>query len=215
MYIVSSAVSPGFNNRVIDRLIVTALSLKITPHLIINKMDLCNKAEFKYWKELYNNVNCKVYLTEAVKSKGLEEIKVNLKGKVSAFWGQSGVGKSSILNSLYPELKHRVGEISEQTNKGTHTTVTSVLSEVEENTFVIDTPGIREIEPYGIQKIDLCHYFKEFTNYIDNCKFNTCTHFHEPGCAVIQAVKEEKISIDRYESYLNLLDSIEDGMLFK
>lgn len=160
-------------------------------------------------------MNCKVYLTEAVNSVGVEAIKENLKGKVSAFWGQSGVGKSSILNALYPELEHRVGEISEQTNKGTHTTVTSVLSEVEENTFVIDTPGIREIEPYGIKKIDLCHYFEEFTEYINDCKFNTCTHFHEPGCAVINAVEDEEISIERYESYLNLLDSIEDGMIFK
>lgn len=171
--------------------------------------------EFEFWKELYNNVNCKVYLTEAVNSKGVDDIRKKLKGRISVFWGQSGVGKSSILNVLYPELEHRVGEISEQTNKGTHTTVTSILSEVEENTFVIDTPGIREIEPYGIKKIDLCHYFNEFTEYINDCKFNTCTHFHEPGCAVISAVEDNKISFERYESYLNLLDSIEDGMLFK
>jgi len=115
---------------------------------------------------------------------------------------------------LYPELNLRIGEVSQFTSKGTHTTVTSVMIKVEENTFIIDTPGIREIDPYGIRKSDLGHYFVEFVEYINKCKFNTCTHHHEPGCAVIIAVQNGTISEERYDSYLRILDTIEDDLNF-
>ncbi len=214
LFIVVSTKEPRFNSRVIDRILVAALSAKIEPHIVINKIDLETEDEFNYWKELYESAGCKVYLTSAKNNVGIENIREAVKNEISVFWGQSGVGKSSILNSMYPVLNFKVGNISLQTSKGTHTTVTSILKEVEENTFVIDTPGIREIEPYGIQKIDLGHYFHEFSEYINDCKFNTCTHFHEPGCAVVYAVETGEISLERYESYLNLLDTIEDDMIF-
>jgi ribosome biogenesis GTPase len=138
-----------------------------------------------------------------------------LKGKISLFWGHSGVGKSSILNVMYPDLNLRTGLISSFTDKGTHTTVTSEMLNVKQDTYIIDTPGIREVEPYGVKKENLGHYFPEFLSYINDCKFNTCTHQHEPGCAVIKAVEEDKISLYRYESYLKILGTIEEDIIFK
>jgi len=130
------------------------------------------------------------------------------------FWGHSGVGKSSLLDKLFPQLNLETGVISSFTDKGTHTTVTSIMLEVEKGTFIIDTPGVREIDPYGIRKEDLGHYFTEFAEFINNCKFSTCTHHHEPGCAVIKAVENHKISYERYESYLRILDTIEEDIIF-
>lgn len=119
-----------------------------------------------------------------------------------------------MLNNIYPALNFKTGETSNFTLKGKHTTVTSVMVRVEPDTYIIDTPGIREIDPYGITKENLGHYFIEFKPYIDECRFNTCTHNHEPGCAVVAAVEEEKIPVERYESYLYLLETIEEGIVF-
>ncbi len=107
-----------------------------------------------------------------------------------------------------------VGDISNATNKGVHTTVTSLMIKINKDTFIIDTPGIREIDPYGIKKEDLSHYFIEFSDFISDCKFNTCTHNHEPGCAVINAFENGNISAERYDSYLKLLETIEEDILF-
>lgn len=115
---------------------------------------------------------------------------------------------------MYPELSLKIGSISNFTDKGTHTTVTSKMIRISESTKVIDTPGIREIDPFGIRKEDVHHYFIEFAKYSDGCKFNTCTHFHEPGCRIIKAVEEGNISMERYESYLKILDTIEEDILF-
>jgi ribosome biogenesis GTPase len=104
--------------------------------------------------------------------------------------------------------------VSASTDKGLHTTVTSVLIKVENDTFVIDTPGIREIDPFGIRKEDLCHYFVEFGEFASECKFNTCTHHHEPGCIVIKAVENNQITAERYESYLRILETIEEDIIF-
>lgn len=153
-------------------------------------------------------------MTSVLKSEGINPLRKNLIGRTNLFCGQSGVGKSSLLNLLYPHLKLKIGEISDSTQKGTHTTVTALLQEVGDNTTVIDTPGIREFESYGIKKEDLGHYYVEFLLFINECKFNTCTHFHEPGCAVVSALDNGEISEERYNSYLNLLETIEDDMIF-
>ncbi len=107
-----------------------------------------------------------------------------------------------------------MGDISKFNLKGTHTTVTSTMIYVGDSTFIIDTPGVREIDPYGIKKEDLGHYFKEFLEFLPECKFNTCTHFHEPGCAVISAVENGKISEERYDSYLRILETVEKDINF-
>ncbi|PKL88329.1 MAG: ribosome small subunit-dependent GTPase A [Ignavibacteriae bacterium HGW-Ignavibacteriae-2] len=213
MIIVTSAVLPMFNNKALDRLIVIAESSHINPIIVINKIDLV-KDELDYWAELYTQIGYKVFVTSVVTGQGIKELAEEIKGKVNVFWGASGVGKSSLLNKLFPELDLRVGEISSSSKKGTHTTVTVLLKKVAEDTYIVDTPGIREIEPYGIKKEDLAHYLKEFSLYLNDCRFNTCTHFHEPGCAVIDAVENELISLERYESYLNMLDTIEEDINF-
>lgn len=214
LIIVMSWQLPEFNNRYLDRLIVAGESSHIPVIVVINKSDLRSEIEFEKWFNLYSNIGYKVFETSVKKKTGIDELKKFLDGSVNLFWGQSGVGKSSLLNLLYPNLNLKTGEISTSTSKGRHTTVTSLLKKVNENTYIIDTPGIREIDPYGIKKPDLGHFFLEFVPILNDCKFNTCTHHHEPGCAVIKAVNENLISKERYKSYLNLLETIEEDMNF-
>ena len=212
--VVTSIHYPDFNDRVLDRFLVAAESSHLNVIIVLNKIDLDKSDISKEWKKLYKGIGYKFILTSANTKAGLDSLIKEITGSKNLFWGHSGVGKSSILNKIYPNLNLKIGEISNFTTKGTHTTVTSRMIKVENETYIIDTPGVREIDPYGIRKIDLGHYFIEFAKYINDCKFNTCTHNHEPGCAVLKAVKEGFISEKRYESYLRLLDTIEDDINF-
>ena len=212
--VVSSVSEPVFNNKTIDRLLVIGESAGLNPVIVINKIDLDEKDQIKYWVDLYQRTGYRVIKTSAITSEGIAELKSLLDGKINLLFGHSGVGKSSLLNLMYTGLKLKVGKISSFTDKGTHTTVTSIMIKVDGSTFVIDTPGIREIDPFGIRKEDVGYYFIEFSNYSPECKFNTCTHFHEPGCAVIKAVEEGNISAERYESYLKILETVEEDILF-
>lgn len=214
LVIVSSAQSPRFNNRLIDRLIVAGESSHINIIIVVNKIDLDISNDTRDWNELYTKIGYQFFETSVKEQKGIDVLKKFLSGKTNLIWGQSGVGKSSLLNIIYPSLNLKVGVVSNSTSKGKHTTVTSIIKKVDDNTFVIDTPGMREIDPYGIRKEDLGHYFREFSTFSDNCRFNTCTHYHEPGCAVFEAVQNEDIHHERYQSYLNILETIEDDMNF-
>ncbi len=215
LFVVSSAYEPDFNNKVVDRFLVTGESSHLKVNIIINKTDLDIENSVQEWVELYMSIGYNVLLTSTVDKNGLADLKNALSNKKSLLWGHSGVGKSSILNNIYPGLNLKTGSISSLTDKGTHTTVTAEMIKVESGTYIIDTPGIREVEPYGIRKEDLGHYFPEFLPYINECKFNTCTHHHEPGCAVMEAVEDDKISPYRYESYLRILETIEEDIIFK
>lgn len=208
--IVASANNPVFNNRLIDRITVAAESSHVDVIIVINKCDIGTAEEIEDWKEIYTACGYDVFVTSVKENIGLYQLSEALKNSTNLFCGMSGVGKSSLLNSLFPQLEFKVGEISELLHKGKHTTVSAVLQKVDENTIIIDSPGIREFAPYGITNEDLSHYFIEFKPYMNNCKFNTCTHQHEPGCAVIEAVDNELISVERYYSYLNILENIED-----
>ncbi|MCZ2144285.1 MAG: ribosome small subunit-dependent GTPase A [Ignavibacteriales bacterium] len=215
LFIVASFGIPEFNNRVIDRFIVVAESSDIHPVLIFNKIDLAiSEEEIEFWDKLYTGLGYKIYKTSALTGEGFEELKNDVRGVKSMFWGHSGVGKSSVLNALYPKLNLATGLISNYSRKGRHTTVIVNMNRIDDTTFLIDTPGIREVAPFGIKKEDLGHYFVEFVDYLQECKYKPCTHHHEPGCAVIDAVENEKISSERYESYLRLLENIEDDMIF-
>ncbi len=193
---------------------VIAESSNVTPVIIINKCDLLYDKEIKFWEKLYKKIGYKILVTSTETAANIDKISELIKGKTCIFWGQSGVGKSSIINKIYPELNLKIGEVSDYTNKGRHTTVSVNLYFGKDDSNLIDTPGIREIDPFGIKKEDLSHYFIEFNKFRLDCKFNTCTHNHEPGCAVEKAVNQGKISIERYDSYLSLLNTIEDDMLF-
>ncbi len=214
VFIVTSIAEPNFNNKTVDRFLVACESSGLKPIIIINKVDLDEHQQHFKWKNLYSDIGYEVIVTSKKNGTGLDELKSKLPENKNLFWGQSGVGKSSILNAIYPQLNLKTGEISNYTSKGTHTTVTSNLFFVGENTFIIDTPGVREIDPYGIRKEDLGHYFIEFADYIHQCRFNTCTHQHEPGCAVVEAVNKGLITEERYDSYLRILDTIEEDINF-
>lgn len=195
-------------------MIVVAESSSVVPIIVINKVDLDSLNERKDWVKLYKEIGYDVFETSTITKEGLDNLKSKLNGKINLFWGHSGVGKSSMLNLLYPGLNLKVNEVSSHTLKGRHTTVTVLMKRVEGKTFVIDTPGIREIDPYGIKKEDLGHYFKDFSKYLNDCKFNTCTHHHEPDCAVIKAYQKGEIKAERYQSYLSILESIEEDLFF-
>jgi ribosome biogenesis GTPase len=210
--IITSSDMPRFNNKTLDRFLVSSESSHIPSVIVINKIDLTDPGEVELWRDLYSSIGYKVILTSTVSNIGLDRLAEEIKDKKNLFWGNSGVGKSSILNYLFPELNLKIGEVSDYTSKGKHTTVTSVMHKVDADTFIIDTPGIREIDPYGLTEEDLSHYFVEFQEYLNECKFNRCTHNHEPGCAVLEALEKGEISIDRYESYLTILNTIEEDM---
>jgi ribosome biogenesis GTPase / thiamine phosphate phosphatase len=212
--IITSIHQPGFNNRVLDRFLVAAESSHLNVIIVLNKIDLDKSGVSEQWVKLYSEIGYKLIPTSVESEEGILSLKEELEGSRNLFWGHSGVGKSSLLNKMFPKLNFKIGEVSQSSSKGTHTTVTAVMKKVEENTFIIDTPGIREIDPYGIRKADLGHYFIEFDDFINECKFNTCTHHHEPGCAVLNAVQNKLISEERYESYLRILDTIEDDLNF-
>lgn len=214
VFIVTSIAEPNFNNKTVDRFLVACESSGLKPIIIMNKVDLDENQQHLKWKKLYSEIGYEVIVTSKKTGTGLDELKIKLPGNKNLFWGQSGVGKSSILNAIYPQLNLKTGEISNYTSKGTHTTVTSNLFFVGDNTFIIDTPGVREIDPYGIRKEDLGHYFIEFADYINQCRFNTCTHHHEPGCAVVEAVNKGLITEERYDSYLRILETIEEDINF-
>jgi ribosome biogenesis GTPase / thiamine phosphate phosphatase len=214
VFVVASTVSPSFNSRFIDRLVVAGESSDMKINIIINKTDLGIDDDVKYFAKLYSDLGYKVFKTSVPERRNIEELRKELERNVNLFFGPSGVGKSSLLNELYPGLNFRVGDVSSSTSKGKHTTVTSVMNKVAEDTYIIDTPGVREFDPYGVKEEDLGHYFPEIAAVADRCKFNTCTHNHEPGCAVREAVEDESISPARYESYLNILRTIEDGLFF-
>jgi len=209
-FCVVSIDKPKFNNRALDRMLVTAESCETTPIIVINKYDLVKKKKRDFWNELYTTLGYKVIRSSTVTGQGIDEIKELIKGKTSVFIGHSGVGKSSILNQLDPRINQKVGEVSEVWNKGRHTTVTARLFKLDENTFVIDTPGVREIEPYGLTREDITHYFREIAIVARDCKFNSCTHTHEPECAVKEAVEDEIIPYERYESYLRLIETLDE-----
>jgi ribosome biogenesis GTPase len=208
-FIVSSVANPPFNYKTLDRILVAGESSGLNINIIINKADL-DENFIGFWKKLYKKIGYNVFMTSAVSNEGVDKLKKQLLGKKNLFFGQSGVGKSSLINKMYSELNLKTGIISGFTDRGTHTTVTSVMIKIDPNTYVIDTPGIREIAPYGVLKQDLSHYFIEFLEFQKNCKFNTCTHSHEPGCAVNEAVQNGEITAERYDSYLRILETIEE-----
>ncbi len=214
VFIVTSILEPAFNNKTVDRFLVATESSRIKSNLIINKIDLDPNKTYSKWSSLYRSIGYYTLETSIITGHNVDTIKKLIRNKKVLFWGPSGVGKSSILNEIYPELNLKIASISTSTMKGKHTTVTSRLFFMEDETYIIDTPGVREIDPYGIKKEDLGHFFPEFNNFINACRFNTCTHNHEPGCAVLRAVQDSLIPEVRYESYLRILNTIEDDINF-
>lgn len=201
--------NPGF----VDRLLVMAEAHEIPAGIVFNKTDLlaADDADMMFWKELYEDLGYPVLLTSAENGEGIEAFREELAGRTSVLAGPSGVGKSSLLNVVEPELGLRTGEVSEKTRKGRHTTTVAELVPLSFGGFVVDTPGIREFGLWDLAPEELSHFFVEMVPFLDECRYPSCTHDHEPECGVKQAVDEGKITEERYASYLNMLDSLLRG----
>lgn len=209
LVIVSSVVEPAVNTFVIDKMICAAISKGIEPVVIFSKTDLQPCDEYI---EIYRKANIKAIEYSSVTNKGLSDIKELLKGKISAFSGNTGVGKSTLLNALFPQLKLKTGEISDKLGRGRHTTRTVELFKCYGG-YVADTPGFStvDLERYEIiRKDELQFCFPEFTDYIGECKFTSCAHICEKGCAILEAVNDGVISKSRHNSYIRMYNEVKD-----
>ena len=207
--VVMSAVEPDFSTHLVDRFLVYLEGMEIQPVLLITKVDLLNEEQLQRLeavKKKYQEVGYEVWYSSEVKDHQSEFL-ASYKGKLVVFLGQSGVGKSTMLNQLIPELNQETGEISSALGRGKHTTRQVSLHEVEE-VWIADTPGFSTVDFIGVEKEDLPHLFPEFEEYSTHCKFRECSHQHEPHCGVQEAVKEGKIWQERYDHYQDFYEEI-------
>jgi len=201
--------SQGF----IDRFLVACEMYHVPAAIVFNKADLHKKKEderFFEWKRMYEEIGYKVFLVSVEKSMGIEAVEDLLKNKISLLSGHSGVGKSSFINIIYPELTLKTQDVSGWSGKGLHTTTFAEMYDLPFGGKIIDTPGMREFGLVDLSKQELSHYFPEMRSRINDCQFNNCLHIDEPGCAIKKALEEEEINVNRYISYCNILDSIEE-----
>ena len=193
----------------IDRFLASAEAYRVPVTLLFNKIDRYNEDEYRLLQELtrlYSSIGYPCFSISAKKQTGIDDVREALKGKITLFSGNSGVGKSTLINTLLPDLNLKTGEISDAHNTGMHTTTFSEMFEFESNGYIIDTPGIKGFGTFDMKDEEVGHYFKEIFQVSANCKYNNCTHTHEPGCAVLKAVENHQISLSRYTSYLSILE---------
>jgi ribosome biogenesis GTPase / thiamine phosphate phosphatase len=197
----------------IDRFLITSEAYQVPSIIVFNKSDLYKEKELEKFaevKSIYETIGYKVMGMSIEKNNGVEEVKNLLKDKTTLLSGHSGVGKSSFINTIFPELLLKTQDVSGWSGKGLHTTTFAEMFNLPFGGRVIDTPGIRELGLVDIPKQELSHYFPEMRKLINNCQFNNCMHINEPGCAVKEAVQQGSINIDRYISYCNILDKTEE-----
>ena len=210
LFIVSAYTTPAPDTLMIDRLTALAVYNNIEPIIIFNKSDM---GSFDELEKIYTAAGFKTYIVSAKENIGIDQLKSEMQNCVCAFSGNSGVGKSSILNALFPSLELKTGEVSNKLGRGRHTTRHTELFSVGEGTYVVDTPGFSTVEAteklYDF-KLSLSNCFSDFSDYIDGCKFTSCSHTTEKGCAVINAVQEGKIQKSRHDSYVALTTELKD-----
>lgn len=208
--VVFATANPEPHPRMLDRFLVIAEANSLASRIVINKSELVPERSAERRFADYEAAGYPVHFTSVKKHTGLDALHLALDGNTSALSGPSGVGKSSLMNSLYTGLNLRVGEISESVNKGRHTTVGAVMHPLPGGGYVADTPGLREVGVWGLNPVDLPDCFPEFRPFIHECRFGNCSHLSEPGCAVIAAVKSETVSAARYDSYSRLRLELEE-----
>lgn len=205
---------PETSTTFIDRFLAGAEAYRVPVVLMFNKTDLLNDDERHYQQqmvELYETIGYPCIEISAETGMGIDQLQTLLKQKVTLVSGNSGVGKSTLINAIIPHADQRTAEISNAHGTGMHTTTFSEMIELAEGGYLIDTPGIKGFGTFDIEREELTSYFKEIFEFSKDCKFNNCTHTHEPGCAVLQAVENHYISVSRYQSYLNMLEDKDDS----
>ncbi|TAH25141.1 MAG: ribosome small subunit-dependent GTPase A [Cytophagales bacterium] len=194
----------------IDRFLVSAEAFRIPAIIVFNKVDLYNEEELETLNKLsilYTSLGYQCVVTSVVQDIGITELKLKIADKITLFSGHSGVGKSSLLNLIDVRLDLRTAEVSTFADKGVHTTTFAEMFTTAKDTYVIDTPGIKELGIFEIGQEELAHYFPEMLALMGDCKFNNCRHINEPGCAVISALKQGSLSPTRYQSYISMLNN--------
>jgi len=200
--------STGF----MDRFLVTSEAYQIPAIIVFNKIDLLDEKDYlklEHVKKVYEQIGYQIKTISLHTNEGIEEVKSVLQNKTSLLSGHSGVGKSTFINMLFPEFELRTQDVSEWSGKGMHTTTFAEMFDLPIGGKIIDTPGIRELGLFAIDKYELAHYFPEMKALMHECQFNNCIHINEPSCAIKNAVNDNSIDYNRYVSYLNILDSIQ------
>lgn len=205
---------PQTSTTFIDRFLAGAEAYRVPVILVFNKCDILSEEELHYeqmMRKLYETIGYQCIELSAATGEGVECLLPLIKDKISLLSGNSGVGKSTLINQLVPEAEQRTAEISDAHNTGMHTTTFSEMIELAAGGYLIDTPGIKGFGTFDIEKEELTSYFKEIFQFSENCRFSNCTHTHEPGCAVIRAVEDHYIAASRYQSYLSMLEDKDEN----
>lgn len=211
--LVATLREPRTSQGFIDRFLVASEMYHVPAVIVFNKWDIYREKEkqlYEEWAAMYGEAGYPVIVCSTVTGEGIEALKQKLTGKISLFSGHSGVGKSTLLNAILPELKLRTQDVSGWSGKGMHTTTFAEMFDLPGGGSLIDTPGVREFGLVNVTKQELSHYFPEMRSRLNDCQFNNCQHLNEPGCAIKQAVEEGAITAERYESYISLLLTIDE-----
>ncbi len=208
--VIFAAAEPNPNLNLLDRFLIVMQKQKVNTIVCFNKMEIVTESEIFLLKDTYQRCGYEVLFTSMVQNDGISMLYDLMKGKTTVLAGPSGVGKSTFINIIQPEAKMETGVISEKIKRGKHTTRHSELIYVEENTYIVDTPGFSSLYIDEIEKEELKDYFVEFKDYDNECRFTGCSHLNEPGCAVKEALRDKKISKIRYENYITLYEELKN-----
>ncbi len=209
IFVVSSK-DPKPDLLMLDKQLAFAEFLKINSVIVLNKTDLDKKEEFKEIKQIYEKIGYKVIITDAKKKQGIEELKAEMKNNINAFSGNSGVGKSTLINGIFDKDITEEGEISKRNKRGKNTTTSIKLYEIDDNTYIADTPGFSTFDISEIESKNLEKYFREFKENIINCEFVGCTHIKEENCGIKKAIQEGKIDISRYNRFCKIYNELKE-----
>ena len=213
-FLIVTVSHPQTSTTFIDRFLASAEAYSVPVVLVFNKCDILNEEEKHYQKmmmELYRTIGYDCFEIAAKSGEGVDELRKILPGKITLLSGNSGVGKSTRINQILPGASLRTAEISDAHDTGMHTTTFSEMLEIPGGGYIIDTPGIKGFGTFDMEPGELTSYFREIFNFSKDCRFNNCTHTHEPGCAVLKAVEEHYISASRYQSYLSMLEDKDEN----
>ena len=205
---------PATATTFIDRFLAAAEAYRVPVVLVFNKIgiyDSSEREELEYLTALYSSIGYRCLHTSATDNVGIDALKEMMRGKVSLLAGNSGVGKSSLVNAIAPVIAARVGEISRTHDTGMHTTTYTEMFEFMPQSYIVDTPGVKGFGTYDMEVEEISHYFVEFFELSKDCRYGNCTHTHEPGCAVLKALEDGRLAPSRYQSYLSMLEDKDEG----